>query len=240
MSVIGKQITPAFKPIGLTDDNWPATVGLFTGLFAKEAVVGTLDALYSEPVDATTKGAPDIVAAAGEAVASIATNGRDLLASLTDPLGVSIGDVADRDAVAAEQGVKTSTLTNMASLFGSQFAAFCYLVFILLYAPCVATLGTIAKEAGWRWMMLVFAWCTSLGYMTASSIYQLGTFAAHPVFSLLWIAGCALVLGVIVQGLKLLRIESKPDNLIEVVQLNADSSSNDWRNVGDGFPRAWN
>ena len=48
LASIGKSITPVFAPIGVSEDNWPATVGLFTGLFAKEAVVGTLDALYSE------------------------------------------------------------------------------------------------------------------------------------------------------------------------------------------------
>jgi len=38
LSVIGKSITPAFAPIGIAEDNWPATVGLFTGMFAKEAL----------------------------------------------------------------------------------------------------------------------------------------------------------------------------------------------------------
>ena len=31
-------------PMGIDEDNWPATVGIFTGFFAKEVVVGTLDA----------------------------------------------------------------------------------------------------------------------------------------------------------------------------------------------------
>ncbi|MCK4654717.1 MAG: Fe(2+) transporter permease subunit FeoB, partial [Candidatus Cloacimonetes bacterium] len=48
LSSIGKSITPIFKPMGISSNNWPATVGLFTGIFAKEAVVGTLDALYSQ------------------------------------------------------------------------------------------------------------------------------------------------------------------------------------------------
>jgi ferrous iron transport protein B len=34
--------------MGLTQENWPATVGIFTGIFAKEAVVGTLDAMYTQ------------------------------------------------------------------------------------------------------------------------------------------------------------------------------------------------
>ena len=37
-----------FAPMGLHEENWPALVGIVTGIFAKEAVVGTLDALYTE------------------------------------------------------------------------------------------------------------------------------------------------------------------------------------------------
>ena len=49
---IGKSLTPVVEPLGITEANWPATVGLFTGVFAKEAVVGTLNSLYSQ-IDAT-------------------------------------------------------------------------------------------------------------------------------------------------------------------------------------------
>ena len=56
LSEIGRGLTPAFKPMGIEKDNWPATVGIFTGVLAKEAVVGTLDALYSQL--ATTDAAP--------------------------------------------------------------------------------------------------------------------------------------------------------------------------------------
>ncbi|MEA2012612.1 MAG: Fe(2+) transporter permease subunit FeoB, partial [Verrucomicrobiota bacterium] len=57
LSSISKSITPIFKPMGLTDKNWPATVGLFTGLFAKEAVVGTLNSLYGQIALNETKAA---------------------------------------------------------------------------------------------------------------------------------------------------------------------------------------
>mgnify|MGYP001000580631 FL=1 len=47
LSQIGKTIVPVFKPMGVSAENWPAAVGVFTGILAKEAVVGTLDSLYS-------------------------------------------------------------------------------------------------------------------------------------------------------------------------------------------------
>ena len=219
LSAVGKTITPIFSPLGLKEENWPATVGLFTGIFAKEAVVGTLDALYAGDVGGND--APlDLVAATGEAVGSILANSAGLADSLVDPLGIDIGDVSDRSAAADAQGVSEGTLTNMAAMFGSQFAAFCYLVFVLLYAPCVAVLGAVAKEAGWRYMVLIFSWTTALGYITATCLYQVGTFTEHPVFSSAWLVGCALVLLAFVAGLKRLGKRVTGAHLIPVASVS--------------------
>ena len=54
LSAIGRTLTPGFGPMGIANDNWPATVGIFTGVFAKEVVVGTLNALY-ENLDGVTQ-----------------------------------------------------------------------------------------------------------------------------------------------------------------------------------------
>ncbi len=217
LSVVGKKITPVFLPIGLTEDNWPATVGLFTGLFAKEAVVGTLDALYTNDVETDADEVPDLTGAVAEAFGSIKANGADLIGGLGDPLGLSIGDVTDAAAVAENQGVNQSTLTNMSTLFVSSFSAFCYLVFILLYAPCVAVLGAVAKEAGMRWTLLIFCWTTGLAYITATCLYQLGTLSDHPRFSILWLLGSAVIMFVTIKNLKLIGKKALPDNLIPVV-----------------------
>ncbi|MGH1471718.1 MAG: ferrous iron transport protein B [Cellvibrionaceae bacterium] len=222
LSTIGRTITPAFAPIGIAEDNWPATVGLFTGMFAKEAIVGTLDALYSEDnstLAGDTISAPDVVGATKEAIASIGEALSGLSDTLTDPLGISIGDVNDSSAVAEEQGVQTATLTNMASLFVTPFAAFTYLVFILLYAPCVAVLGAAAKEAGWPYTMIVFGWSTGLAYYMAALIYQVGTFSQHALFSSLWIIISTIVMLLAIASLKRFGKKSIPTQLINVVEV---------------------
>jgi ferrous iron transport protein B len=189
-------------------------------MFAKEAIVGTLDALYSESsADEDDGSPPDLIAAAGDAFSSIGSELFALSSSLTDPLGISIGDVSDLDAVADEQEIETTTLSNMAALFSGPFAAFCYLVFILLYAPCVAVLGAINKEAGWHWTLLVFGWSTGLAYITATVIYQIGTFFVNPLFSSLWIIGMLTILIVFILNLKRLSSKMVPKNLIPAVQL---------------------
>ncbi|GAB1255995.1 Fe(2+) transporter permease subunit FeoB [Aurantivibrio plasticivorans] len=221
LAAIGRTITPAFSPLGISEDNWPATVGLFTGMFAKEAIVGTLDALYSEPVnnDAGTAEAPDIVGAFSEAITSIGTAAKDLSGALIDPLG--IGGVGSEDAasVAESQGVKTATLTNMAALFGTAFAAFSYLVFILLYAPCVAVLGAVVKEAGWRYALIVFSWSTGLAYYIAALIYQAGSLNTTPLFSSIWIIASTIAMAAGIFSLKRFGKKAVSPHLINVVQI---------------------
>ena len=220
LAAIGKSLTPVFAPIGLREDNWPATVGLFTGLFAKEAVVGTLDALYTGAgEEAAAPGLPDLGGATMGAFASIRDNSADLVSSLSDPLGITIETRSSPEAAAESQGVTTQTLSNMAELFGTQFAAFCYLVFVLLYAPCAAVLGAIAKESGVKWMLLTFAWTTGLAYVTASCLYQTGTFIAHPLDSLIWLAGCAIASMIAIRLLRTLGKKSVHTDLIKVVQV---------------------
>jgi len=226
LSVIGKSITPAFAPIGIAEDNWPATVGLFTGMFAKEAIVGTLDALYTKPDHAETEiaekdneDAPDLIAATFDAFSSIGTNAADLGSALTDPLGIVIGDVSDQATIAEKQEVELATLSNMAKLFVTPFAAFTYLVFILLYAPCVAVVGAMVRESGWKWAGLVFTWSTTLAYFVSSTIYQIGTFSEHPLFSALFVLSSSAVMGLFILNLKKVGGKAVQENLIPVVQV---------------------
>ena len=160
-----------------------------------------------------------MIGAAAEAFQSIGTEFMALSSALTDPLKLSIGEVSDIAVVTEEQGVTDSTLTNMALLFNSSFAAFCYLVFVLLYAPCVAVLGAVNKEAGWRWTLLVFSWCTGLAYIVATCLYQIGTFASHPMFSAVWIASMLSILIVFILNLKRLSVKMVPKNLIHAIQI---------------------
>ena len=47
LSGVGRGITPVLSPMGISNENWPATVSLITGILAKEVVIGTLNTLYS-------------------------------------------------------------------------------------------------------------------------------------------------------------------------------------------------
>ncbi len=207
LSAIGRTIIPVFQPMGLHADNWPATVGIFTGVFAKEAVVGTLNALYSgleraESVNTAPQPAYNLLEKLGAALATIPANLRAAGSLLGDPLGlgqVSSGDAAE---AAAAQGVEPGTFGAMVKRFDGTIGAFAYLLFILLYFPCVAALGAVVNEAGRKWAMFAAMWTTGLAYFTSVIFYQSATFARHPATSILWIALLASAMTVFVLSLR--------------------------------------
>jgi ferrous iron transport protein B len=204
LAAIGKAMTPLFAPIGIAEDNWPATVGLFTGLFAKEAVVGTLDALYSAQAGAeeTAAAPPPLGTALRTALATIPANLGGLAGAVLDPLGIDIGDVGSVDAAAERQGVDVATFGALKRNFEGGASAFAYLVFVLLYAPCVATVAAIRRESGGAWTAFTLAWSTGMGFAVATLVYQGLTFAAHPARSALSIAVVGLAFAAAVRVLR--------------------------------------
>ena len=188
LSSIGKSITPLFEPMGITEDNWPATVGIFTGIFAKEVVVGTLDALYA-PGGPAVDGS--LLVTVKAAFRSVPDNLADLGNQLTDPLGLQLGELGDTAQAAEEQNVNVGTIGAMQQLFDGRLGAFAYLLFVLLYMPCVATVGVIAKELGSYWAGFSVAWSVVMAYGSAVIVYQLGQIAENPVDAL---TACALAL----------------------------------------------
>jgi ferrous iron transport protein B len=199
LSEISRSITPVFAPIGISQDNWPATVGIFTGILAKEVVVGTLDAIYSQ-IDAPSDAEPEQVASLGDqfsaAFASIPVNLGEALTNLGDPLGLGVlSSSHDQAQAAMEQSVDTATFGAMAARFDGQAGAYAYLLFILLYAPCVAATAAIYREAGARWMLYAVVWTTSMAYTAATVFYQLARFDQHPASSTAWVVGLGLLIG---------------------------------------------
>jgi ferrous iron transport protein B len=88
-----------------------------------------------------------------------------------------------------------STIQQMQRLFATSLAAFAYLVFILLYMPCAATIGAIYKELGAFWATFSTTWSVVTAYCFAVIVFQIGSFAAAPASAgtiiLLAVAGLA-------------------------------------------------
>jgi len=198
LSKVAQVVTPAFEPIGINKDNWQATVGIITGIFAKEAVVGTLNNLYT--TEKSDDEEYDLLGSLKEALQSIPDN----LAALnySDPLGIEVGDLKDTEEVAQDQEVDTSIFGNLQSHFVTGSAAFSYLIFILLYTPCVAAMGAYVREFGKKYARFIAVWTMGLAYMSATLFYQVTRVSEQPVQSLSWIVGILLVGVLVYQALK--------------------------------------
>ncbi len=201
LSVTGKVLTPLVEPLGVSEDNWPAAVGLFTGLLAKEVVVGTLDALYQNMEDQLEPEQDEHLSfwqSVQAAWVTVPAYFADFGHALLDPIG--LGSLIG--ASAEEIGAHQSTLDKMVHYFDGYAGAFAYLLLILLYFPCVATFAATKQELGWRWALFSGGWSLFLGYTAAVGFYQAATLPQHPYSSALWLAGIALAWGIVVVVLK--------------------------------------
>ncbi|MBR4916338.1 MAG: Fe(2+) transporter permease subunit FeoB [Fibrobacter sp.] len=199
LSVVGSTITPVFEPFGVEKDNWPASVALFTGLFAKEAIVGTLNSLYSIEDQAGSDEAEgeeeegfSLKATAKEALVSIPENLAGIFGKLVNPLGV---EDAIEESEDAENEEVASALSGMRAHFSlGRFQVFAYLLFILLYVPCLAALGTAFRELGKFYGTLMTVFQTAIGWSLSVLFFQLTVGG-----SALWIGVAAtLLVGVVV------------------------------------------
>lgn len=121
LASVGSVIAPIFAPLGWGD--WKAAVATFTGLIAKENIVGTFGVLY---------GLEEV----------------------------------------AEDGVEI--WSQVAQAF-TPIAAYSFMVFNLLCAPCFAAIGAIKREMGnAKWTLITVAFQCGVAYIVALLIYQIG------------------------------------------------------------------
>ncbi|QMT58982.1 Fe(2+) transporter permease subunit FeoB [Legionella sp. PC997] len=165
LSLMGQSITPLFAPMGIHQDNWPATVGLLTGMLAKEVVVGTLNSLYAQMGHVTEIAAAhfDFWDGIKTAFWTIPQNLAQLGSALVNPILAS----------AADNPVSQSVYGIMAERFDGKIGAYAYLLFVLLYIPCVSTMAVIRQEANKKYMWISVIWSFVVAYGTAVSFYQI-------------------------------------------------------------------
>ena len=204
LASVSRIITPVFKPIGVQEDNWQATVGLFTGAMAKEVVVGTLNTLYTAENIQEEEFNPAEFSLGDELLGAVEETWQSLkdtfsLSVLANPIEASKGDGV----------MATGAMGVMGQKFGSASAAYSYLIFVLLYIPCISVMGAIARESSRGWMGFSILWGLNIAYSLATVFYQAVNYSQHPRYSLVCILA-VILFNVMVIGL-LRRARSRVD-----------------------------
>ena len=85
------------------------------------------------------------------------------------------GDESVADDEAESDGKYDGLYSKMAADGVTPLIAFCYMVFVLLYFPCIATIAAIRHESGsWGWAAFVAVYTTALAWVVSGLIYQIG------------------------------------------------------------------
>lgn len=89
-------------------------------------------------------------------------------------LGVLYTGQDDSEALLAERLTQVNPATGKAPF--TPLTAYAFLIFVLVYFPCFATLTAIIRETGsWRYGFFSVAYNTGLAYLLALLLYQLGS-----------------------------------------------------------------
>jgi len=165
--------TPVFAPLGF--GHWETSGALVTGLIAKEVVVGTLAQAYGGAGDAVSVDeepatfSDDLAGIVGGFGAAVA----DALRALPGIVGI---DLAQDEEESVAEGLAASIRTGFAASSGghSTPAALAFLVFVLLYTPCVAALAANRHEFGTRWMLVSLLGQFAIAWLAAFIVFQGG------------------------------------------------------------------
>jgi len=128
---LGKFFEPVMRPLGF---DWKMTVGIITGIAAKEIVISTMGVLYQ--VDEN-----------GDVDASLQTKFKNEIYTSGDKLGQKV--------------------------FNTK-VAFSFLLFVLIYFPCIAVVAAIKKESGnWKLALFTIVYTTVLAWLVSFAFYQI-------------------------------------------------------------------
>ncbi|MEE9397823.1 MAG: Fe(2+) transporter permease subunit FeoB [Methylococcales bacterium] len=184
LGAAGRAMTPVFAPLGITEQNWPATVAIFTGVLHKVVVISTLKTIYTETSHQPEKAEFDLGVSIKKVFMAI-------------PMGFNKqfgGGMANKNG---ENSPFSGALKNH---FNGQIGAFAYLLFILLYFPCIATTATAYRETNKGWAIFMVVWATGLAYLVGTLFYQVATYSEHPGATLLWVIGSIFLVCVVVMS----------------------------------------
>jgi ferrous iron transport protein B len=163
---ISGAIAPAFAPLGFGD--WQTAGALVSGLAAKEVVISTMSQIYAGGAAAEASTAPvaplaDLAEIAGGFVTATADAGRILLSLIP---GVNL--------TPAGGAVQDTALSAALQQHFTPLSAFAFLIFVLLYIPCIATIGAIKHEFGGSWATFSAIYQTAVAWGAAFLVFQIG------------------------------------------------------------------
>ena len=168
---VNSAIAPIFSPLGFGD--WEASGALVTGFVAKEVVVSTMAQVYEveeaeEEIEPTTF-VEDIV----EIGATFVGAAVDTIKSIPLIVGVDLFE-AEGEEELTDLMAAVGTSFEASSGGHGALAALAFLIFILIYTPCMVAVAAERQELGTKWMWFSIVGQLLLAWVMAFVVFQGG------------------------------------------------------------------
>lgn len=100
---------------------------------------------------------------------------KEVVASTMGVLYANNDSFGDDEAYNNEGGKYDTLLAQMTADGITPLAAYCFLLFVVIYFPCMATIAAIKGETGsWRWAAFSAVYTTVLAWIVSAVVYQVG------------------------------------------------------------------
>lgn len=105
---------------------------------------------------------------------------KEIVASTLGVLYTDDDSFSDDDSY-SDNNTKYSSLRKKMMADGiTPLSAFCFLLFVLLYFPCIATIAAIKGETGsWKWATFTAVYTTLLAWVVSAAVFQIGSLLGY-------------------------------------------------------------
>ncbi len=164
LGMTGQVIAPVLKPLGF--GTWEAASSLITGIVAKEIIVGSMGEIYAGELP-KKEIRPTFI----DDVKGIGTSFLEALQGATHNIISSFGITS----LSTEVTESTSGLRSVIKTKFSPLSAYAFMVFVLIYMPCVVVAIALRQEFGsWKWFWLATGYELTLAWIMSFIVYQGG------------------------------------------------------------------
>jgi len=163
-------VAPVLEPAGF--GSWEATGALMSGFVAKEVVIGTMAQVYGDE-EVKVDDNPSIAESVSSIGIGFVTASVDAIKAVPGMIGIDLVGGEEDEAPGGLSASIEASFEESSDGHGA-LAAVAFMVFILLYTPCMATVGAIRHEIGNRWMWFSVIGQTSLAWVMAVAVFQIG------------------------------------------------------------------
>lgn len=167
---VSAAVVPILSPLGF--GTWESGGALISGLVAKEVVVSTLSQTFGTEMEAAGIAGGSFLADLREIITSFMAAVVDTLRALPGIIGINL---TGENNVAAP-GLASAIHNSFHASSGGHAAAagLAFMVFVLLYTPCMATIAAEKHELGTRWTLLSLFGQLTIAWLVAYAAFQIG------------------------------------------------------------------